>query len=79
MLRTIDKEIDLDKARRLVRAARAQESRPRGSTSSACLVKPRRPRGDTIRFAADLRTDLASFGLMVPYPDTVVYDMSPSR
>jgi anaerobic magnesium-protoporphyrin IX monomethyl ester cyclase len=76
ILRTIDKDIDLDKARRLVRAARQEGIKTEGFYIIGLPGETPKTVWDTIRFAASLRTDLVSFGLMVPYPDTVVYDMA---
>jgi len=76
ILRTIAKDIDLDKARRLVRAAQQAGITTEGFYIIGLPHETRDTAWDTIRFAADLNTEFVSIGLMVPYPHTEVYEMA---
>ncbi|MBU1878738.1 MAG: B12-binding domain-containing radical SAM protein, partial [Chloroflexi bacterium] len=76
ILSTIAKDIDLDKARRLVRAAQRAGITTEGFYIIGLPHETRETAWDTIRFAADLNTEFVSIGLMVPYPHTEVYEMA---
>jgi len=76
ILKTIAKDVDLDKARRLVRAAQRTGLTTEGFYIIGLPGETRETAWDTIRFAAGLNTDFISIGLMVPYPHTQVYEMA---
>lgn len=76
ILQTIAKDVDLDKARRLVRAAQRAGLTTEGFYIIGLPGETRETAWDTIRFAADLNTEFVSIGLMVPYPHTEVYEMA---
>jgi radical SAM superfamily enzyme YgiQ (UPF0313 family) len=76
VLSTIAKDVDLDKTRRLVRAAQQAGITTEGFYIIGLPHETRETVWDTIRFAADLNTDFVSIGLMVPYPHTEVYEMA---
>jgi anaerobic magnesium-protoporphyrin IX monomethyl ester cyclase len=70
------KDVDLDKALLLVRAARRLGVRTEGFYIIGMPNETRATAWETIRAAARLRTDFISLGIMVPYPGTGIWDMA---
>lgn len=76
VLREAAKDVDLDKAVDLVRAARRAGVTTEGFFIIGLPHEDRETAWETIRFAARLRTDHVAFGVMVPYPGTAVLEMA---
>ena len=76
ILKTICKDISLDKARHAIALARRA-----GMVTEAFFIighpnETYRTALDTIRFAARLRADRIAVGVMVPYPGTEIWEMA---
>ena len=76
ILKAAAKDVDLDKAARLVTAARAAGMTTEGFFIIGLPNETRETAWETIRFAARLKTDNVAFGVMVPYPGTEVYELA---
>ena len=76
ILSRISKDVDLDKARRLVEAAKRAGMATEGFYIIGLPHETRATAWDTIRYAASLNTRHVSFGVMVPYPGTEIYEMA---
>jgi len=76
IIKSMSKDVDLEKAQRLNRAARQAGITTEGFYIIGHPHETRDTVWDTIRFAAALDTDCVSFGIMVPYPGTVVWEMA---
>ena len=76
ILRGISKDVDLEKAARLVAAAKRAGMATEGFYIIGLPHETRATAWDTIRYAAGLNTRHVSIGLMVPYPGTEIYEMA---
>ena len=76
IIKSMSKDVDLEKAQRLNRAAQQAGITTEGFFIIGHPNETRDTAWDTIRFAAALNTDCVSFGVMVPYPGTVVWEMA---
>jgi anaerobic magnesium-protoporphyrin IX monomethyl ester cyclase len=76
ILRGISKDVDLEKAGRLVAAAKRAGMATEGFYIIGLPHETRATAWDTIRYAAGLNTRHVSIGLMVPYPGTEIYEMA---